>query len=108
MQTCDIHGLFQPDSGAVSAGLNEHDLLGEAAVFSIEPLSSSLFKNLLPITGVWDRSNVKSIVRPLNNYSLAIKIREIVSHNKPGNSFFVNTSISVKPGCGAVEIEVSQ
>lgn len=65
--TCDIQGRFHPESGAVSAGLREHDRLGEETVLGATLLSlSSVFdKNLLPITGVWDTSNVKSIVLPM-------------------------------------------
>lgn len=54
--TCEIHGRFQPDKGAVSAGLSEHDLLGDATGL-VDELESSFFPvNRLPITGVWERS----------------------------------------------------
>jgi len=48
----------------LSAGDKDTDRLGEAADPPLGPFSSALTRNRRPITGVWERSNVKSIVRP--------------------------------------------
>lgn len=93
--TWHIQGLFQPDMDKLSAGDKDEDLQGEVtelliAVFSVFLKAASWLveKARRPITGVWDRSKVNSIVRP-------------------GNSFLVKTSISVNDGWGA-EAWVSQ
>lgn len=58
--TCDIHGLFQPATVALSAGERDTDLRGDEVPF----ISFLAGANLRPINGVCDKSKVKSIVLP--------------------------------------------
>lgn len=63
MYTCDIQGFFHPAMVLLSAGDKDNEQRGEPNDFSSTPWRISQRR---PITGVCDRSNVKSIVLPID------------------------------------------